>query len=225
NPKAQPAPGHTGLYHFAVLMPSRAHLGASLQRLIDSGYPIQGAADHLVSEAVYLADPDGSGIELYRDRRRDQWPTLDGQLQMDNAPLDAQGILAAHQSDPQPWEGLHPGTIIGHMHLHVAAIPAAESFYNETLGLDRVLAWHSASFLSAGGYHHHLGINTWGTESASPPPPNSTGLREFSLILPSSSDLETLLARLQESGLDITQTADGPLLHDPSQNALLLTSA
>lgn len=225
NPAAKPAPGHTGLYHFAILMPSRRHLGASLQRLIETQYPIQGATDHLVSEAIYLPDPDQNGIELYRDRPRDQWPSLDGVVQMGNAPLDHQDILDAHQSDPEPWDGLHTDTIIGHMHLHVANVPAAEAFYLKLLGFDRMLGWHNASFLSAGGYHHHLGINTWGTENAPPPPPKSNGLREFTLNLPNQIDLETLRDRLHTAEQDITENEEGYFVDDPSQNAILLTTA
>ena len=225
NPSAKPAPGHTGLYHFAILMPSRRLLAASLQHLIETQYPIQGAADHLVSEAIYLPDPDGNGLELCRDRARDKWPTRDGGLHMDNAPLDYQGLLDAHQSEPEPWSGLHADTIIGHIHLHVANIPAAETFYRELLGFDRMLTWQrSASFLSAGGYHHHIGINTWGTAGAPPPPPNSLGLRAFTIQLPSKSDVKAVAERLHTVELDFDETEQGLRIHDPSKNGILITA-
>ncbi len=224
NPSAKPAPGHTGLYHFAILVPSRRRLGASLQHLIETQYPIQGAADHLVSEAIYLPDPDGNGIELYRDRDRDKWPTRDGGLHMGNAPLDYQSLMAAHQADHDPWSGLHADTIIGHIHLHVADIPSAETFYRELLGFDRMLSWDSASFLSAGGYHHHLGVNTWGTLGAPPPPPDSIGLRDFTIQLPSRSDVKAVAARLHTAELDFDEIEEGLLVHDPSHNGILITA-
>jgi catechol 2,3-dioxygenase len=225
NPKAKPAPGHTGLYHFAVLMPSRVQLGHSLNRLIETQYPIQGAADHLVSEAIYLPDPDGNGIELYRDRPREDWPRLgDGSLQMANAPLDYRGIHESRLEIGETWDGLHPDTTIGHMHLHVADIPKAEAFYIGILGFERMVGWHNATFLSAGGYHHHLGANTWGTEGAPPPPPDSIGLREFAIQLPTSEAVNEIAERARSAGLTPNEQEAGLLIQDPSQNSILLTN-
>src|SRR5262245_3426208 len=157
-PGARPKPARaTGLYHFAVLVPSRLDLARSLRRLAEMHYPLTGASDHLVSEALYLDDPDGNGIEIYRDRPRAEWPHLDGQLQMAVDPLDIDGILGELEHDDRPWNGLDAGTRMGHMHLHVANLRQAEEFYSGVLGFDVMVRYGtSALFVSAGGYHHHL---------------------------------------------------------------------
>jgi len=180
-PGAPPKPARaTGLYHFAILVPSRLDLARSLRRLAELRYPLSGASDHLVSEALYLNDPDGNGIEIYRDRPRAEWPRLNGQIRMATDPLDLDGILAELDRDDRPWDGLAPATTIGHMHLHVADLRAAEAFYHGLLGFDIMLSFGgSALFLSAGGYHHHIGLNTWAGVGAPPAPPGSAGLRYF----------------------------------------------
>lgn len=169
-PDAVQAPRRSGLYHVAVLVPSRLHLAQVLQRLIDSETQLQGASDHLVSEALYLSDPDGNGIEIYRDRPRSSWPYQSGSLQMAVDPLDIRGVLAELEADRTPGPGLHPGTVLGHMQVHVADIAVAEAFYTQAVGFEMIVRYGgSASFLAAGGYHHHLGINTWNGVGAPPP--------------------------------------------------------
>ncbi|HEX6309482.1 MAG TPA: VOC family protein, partial [Longimicrobiales bacterium] len=166
--------GHLGLYHFAVLLPDRAALGRLLAHLMESGvHP--GAADHLVSEALYLQDPDDLGIELYRDRPRTEWTARDRQLAMSTDPLDARAVVAA--ADGAAWAGMPGGTVIGHLHLHVGDIAHARAFYHEALGFD-VIVWSypGALFMSAGGYHHHLGVNTWAGAHARPPAPDEPQL-------------------------------------------------
>jgi len=226
-PGATPTPANaTGLYHFAILVPSRADLGRSLQHLAESGYPLGGSSDHLVSEALYLSDPDGNGIEIYRDRPRAEWPRKDGALQMATDPLDLRALLAAAQADLRPWTGLPAGTRLGHMHLQVAAIPQARDFYHGVLGFDIVFDWErmGALFVSAGGYHHHLGLNTWQSRGGRPAPAGSAGLRHFTIQLPDATALAPVLARLDKAGVPYQQEADGVALADPWGNRILLTT-
>ena len=181
-PGAIPKPRRsTGLYHFAILVPSRAALGRSLRRLADRRWPLTGAADHLVSEALYLDDPDGLGIEIYRDRPREDWPVRNGQLQMATDPLDLQGVHDEPGADTA-WTGIDDGTVIGHVHLHVAHLDAAEAFYCGRIGFEpMVRGYPGALFVAAGGYHHHLGLNTWTGIGAPPPPEHAVGLRSFTI--------------------------------------------
>lgn len=171
----------TGLFHFAILVPSRAALGRSLRRLADRQWPLSGVADHLVSEALYLNDPDGLGIEIYRDRPRETWRTANGELAMATDPLDVQGV-AAEPGAELPWQGLESGTVIGHVHLHVPRIEAGEAFFCGEIGFEpMVRGYPGALFAAAGGYHHHLGMNTWVGVDAPPPPENAVGLRSFTI--------------------------------------------
>jgi catechol 2,3-dioxygenase len=172
----------TGLYHFAILVPSRAALGRSLRRLIDTRYPLTGASDHLVSEALYLDDPDGLGIEIYRDRPRDSWQRLaDGQLAMATDPLDLQAIHDEPGADTR-WQGLESATVMGHVHLHVPHLDTAEALYCGRIGFEPIVrTYPGALFVAAGGYHHHLGLNTWTGVGAPPPPDNAVGLRSFTI--------------------------------------------
>jgi catechol 2,3-dioxygenase len=175
-------PGTTGLFHFAVLVPDRAELARALHRVLENGWHFTGASDHLVSEALYLQDPEGNGIEIYRDRPRDEWETKGGELAMATLPLDLDALAAdAEGSGGGPMPA---GTTMGHVHLNVADIGATEDFYAGELGLDvTVRSYPGALFLSSGGYHHHVGANTWAGEGASPPPQGARGLRRFELIL------------------------------------------
>jgi catechol 2,3-dioxygenase len=204
----------TGLFHLALLVPTRRDLGVALRRLVDAGWGLTGASDHLVSEALYLRDPEYNGIEIYRDRPREDWPRIDGTIQMDTLPLDLQAI--ADEAGSQANGGMADGTSVGHVHLEVADVPPAESFYNGLLGLDvTVRTYPGALFLSAGGYHHHVGVNTWNSLGAPAPPPGSAGLDSFELVV-SPADAERLAANAVEE-------RDGaPLLRDPSGNAVLL---
>jgi catechol 2,3-dioxygenase len=226
-PGARPKPaGATGLYHFAILTPSRLDLARSLRRLAEMRYPLSGASDHLVSEALYLDDPDGNGIEIYRDRPRAEWPQAGGQIRMATDPLDIDGILAELERDDRPWDGLAPATTIGHMHLHVADLKAAEAFYHGVLGFDIIVRYGpSALFVSAGGYHHHIGLNTWAGVGAPPAPAGSAGLRSFVVRLPDQSALDAVLARVREADVPIEEIAQGALVRDASGNAVVLAKA
>jgi len=171
----------TGLFHFAILVPSRAALGRSLRRLAARQWPLSGVADHLVSEALYLNDPDGLGIEIYRDRPRDTWRRTNGELAMATDPLDLQAVASEPGADT-PWQGLGSGTVIGHLHLHVSRLDEGEAFYCGEIGFEPVVrSYPGALFVSAGGYHHHLGMNTWVGEGAPPPPENAVGLQSFTV--------------------------------------------
>lgn len=171
----------TGLYHFAILVPSRAALGRSLRRLFDKRWPLSGASDHLVSEALYLDDPDGLGIEIYRDRPRAEWPISNGQLAMATDPLDLQGVYDEPGAE-SALAGLDAGTVIGHVHLHVPHLDTAEQLYCGRIGFEpTVRGYPGALFVAAGGYHHHLGLNTWTGVGAPPPPENAVGLRTFTI--------------------------------------------
>lgn len=220
DPNATPSAARTtGLYHFALLHPSRAALGQSLRRLLEQEVPLQGGADHLVSEAIYLADPEGNGIELYRDRPRHDWPFREGQLQMATDPLDWDGVLAAAGAERDG--NMAEGTVMGHVHLHVADLAAAESFYDELLGFDLVLRYgRAASFFSVGGYHHHLGANTWAGQGAPPPAEGSTGLLNFTMLLPSANHLGELADRLKDRGVNYQAEPGAINLADPSGNQL-----
>lgn len=198
-PGVQPVPrgGLLGLYHFAILLPDRAALGRFASHLATLGIHA-GSADHAVSEAIYLSDPDGLGIEVYADRPRAAW-RIDStrQLFMTTAPLDVRGVIAAAAG--APWTGMPPGTTIGHVHLHVGDLAAAEAFYHRALGFDKVV-WNypGALFLSAGGYHHHLGANTW---SAGPPADERHArLLSWDLVLPGRADAEAAARSLAAAG-------------------------
>jgi catechol 2,3-dioxygenase len=224
-PGAQPAPRSTGLYHFALLLPTRADLARWLAHAGRRGVRV-GASDHFVSEALYLRDPDQHGIEIYADRPRELW---EGQVfeRMTSLPLDLTGLLAvAGDSADEPYEGLPDGTTMGHVHLKVSDVTGAIGFYRDVLGFELTAALgDEASFFGAGGYHHHVGGNTWESAGAPPPPPGSASLRSATIELPSSEDRETVLARIEAAGQDIDQTDAGPLVRDPSGNPLILATA
>ncbi len=217
-------PRTTGLYHVAILVPSRAALARSLRRLVEQRYPLSGASDHLVSEALYLDDPDGNGLEIYRDRPRADWYDAEGHFQMGTLPLDVYALLEEGLADERPWAGLEPETRVGHMHVQVADLRAAVDFYAGVLGFDVMLASDrmGAAFVSAGGYHHHLGINTWGTRGAPAAPANATGLRRFDVVLPDAAALAAVTERLRAAGVAFEAEAGAVLTHDPSGNAVRL---
>jgi catechol 2,3-dioxygenase len=219
--------GTTGLYHFAVLVPSRRELARLIVRTIQAGAAVEGFADHGVSEALYLADPEGNGVEIYRDRPRQEWPIdTNGHLRMVTEPLNLDEVLAELKGDSNNPNGLSQQTRIGHVHLHVADLQAAEQFYCGVLGFELIQRYgNGAIFVSAGGYHHHIGLNTWAGVGAPPPPPETPGLRWFSILLPSREQLEAATGRIRAAKLAISQHPDGYLLQDPSQNGILLTVA
>jgi catechol 2,3-dioxygenase len=214
----------TGLYHLAILLPTRRDLALALVRLAQTRWPLDGASDHLVSEALYLSDPDGNGIEIYRDRPRDRWPGTDGQLEMATLPLDLDDVLGELTEGDHGEPRVPAGTAIGHVHLQVADLGEAEAFYNGVLGFDvMVRLYPQALFLSAGGYHHHIGMNTWHSAGAPEPASGSVGLRSYEILLPSEHELQRVLARVHDAGLATQRTPYGAtLLRDPSGNGVLL---
>ena len=223
-PGAPPRPaGTTGLFHLAILVPSRLELARALRRVTESGWRLTGASDHLVSEAVYLRDPEGNGIEIYRDRPRAEWHREDGQIEMDTLPLDLEGVLGELADDDSPPGGMTAGTRLGHVHLNVADIVASERFYAGALGFDvTVRGYPGALFVSAGGYHHHVGLNTWMGEGAPPPPPGARGLDRFEVVVPAATDLDAAEQQLTDSGAHAERGPDGLTAVDPSGNRVLL---
>ena len=209
---AVPRRGLLGLYHFAILLPDRASLGRFLQHVADLGLS-PGMSDHFVSEAIYLQDPDNLGIEVYADRPRSEWREENGQLAMTTIPLDVRAVL--HAGEGQAWAGAPPGTRIGHVHLHVGDIPQAEAFYHAALGFDKtVWSYPGALFLSAGGYHHHLGTNTWarGAPSAAE---EDARLLEWELIVPTSTDVDAVQRSLDASGNSPARASRDVVARDP----------
>jgi catechol 2,3-dioxygenase len=203
HPGARPAGRHAGLYHFALLFPNREELARAVARLALTRTPISGASDHGVSEAIYLPDPDGNGIELYADRPRDQWPPPGGpdeRVGMFTRALDVHDLLATIAGE-EPSRHAGDGLRMGHMHLHVGDLDAARAFYADTLGFEIMTAYPGALFLAAGGYHHHLGVNTWRGEGVGPAPAGTAGLREWTVLL-APADLDALRARL---GSDVVE--------------------
>jgi catechol 2,3-dioxygenase len=222
-------PRQTGLYHFAILVPSRRDLAVALVRLAQGGWQLDGASDHLVSEALYLSDPDGNGIEIYRDRPRDQWRRdADGHLQMATLPLDLDDLLAELRDappDPVADARMPEDTRIGHVHLQVAELEQIERFYAGVLGFDVMFNLGGAAlFVSAGGYHHHLGLNTWQSRGGSTPPPGGVGLRAYEIRLGDADELAAVLSRVQAAGVATEAAPAGAtLVRDPSDNGVLLS--
>ena len=211
---ARPVPrrGRLGLYHFAVLLPDRAALGRFLRHLGELGERA-GMADHLVSEAVYLTDPDGLGIEVYADRPRENWRQEGGQLAMTTDPLDVEDLLRA--GGGERWTGLPAGTVIGHVHFFVGDLARAEDFYHAGLGLDKtVWSYPGALFLAAGGYHHHVGTNTWAA-GAPAATDEDARLLEWELVVPSAAEAERAAASLAAAGWAVERVPGGALAQDP----------
>ncbi len=221
-PGAQPAPRNTGLFHFALLVPERRDLAVWLAHAIREQVPMTGVSDHFVSEALYLRDPDGHGIEIYADRPREVW---EGQVaRMTTEPLDLENLLG-ELDDPEqePFDGLPGGTVMGHVHLQVAEIPETLRFYRDVMGFDEMATLGSqATFLAAGGYHHHVGANTWASAGAPPPPEHSASLRLATVVLPDSASRDEVVGRVAATGQDPEETPEGPVVRDPSGNRLLL---
>ncbi len=195
-----------GLYHFAVLFPSRAHLATAFRRLLEVGWPIAGASDHGVSEAIYLADPEGNGIELYADRDRSRWSKEGNTLVMPTQPLEVDELLA-HASST--WTGMPGGTRIGHIHLRVSDLGRAEAFYGGVLGFAvTVRTYPGALFFAAGGYHHHIGVNTWAGTQLAPADPQACGLRTFTIRLPDRAALAQVVQRIRTANVPIDAATD-----------------
>jgi catechol 2,3-dioxygenase len=225
-PGASPAPGRTGLYHFALLVPGRGGLARWLAHAIRDRVPLVGLSDHFVSEAIYLSDPDRHGIEIYADRPREGW---DGKVatRLTTLPLDVDSLLG-ELDDPAtaPFDGLEAGTRMGHVHLKVASIPETLDFYRDTLGFDLMAQLGGqAAFLSAGGYHHHIGANTWESAGGAPPPPGAAALRHATIVLPDTDERDRALRRFEHAGVEIGERDGRPSVSDPSGNALVLTAS
>lgn len=215
-----------GLFHMAILLPDRSSLAMALARIASFGWPLTGASDHLVSEALYLADPEGNGIEIYRDRPREEWTYRDGQLAMSTLPLDLDSLLGELHGTSEVEEHAPPETRVGHVHLQVADLAEAEEFYAGVLGFDvTVRGYPGALFVSAGGYHHHLGLNTWNTRPGSARPPGSVGLERFEIVLGGDDALARVVKRVDESGRPMERAGSGWTCTDPSGNQLLLRTA
>jgi catechol 2,3-dioxygenase len=213
-----PAPAHsTGLFHVAWLHPSRAALAATVRRIAGAGWPIEGASDHGVSEALYLSDPDGLGIEIYADRPSAEWQRPpDGQgVRMVTLALDIDDLLAQWQDEPTAR--IAPGTAVGHVHLKVSNVERAEAFYRDALGFEEQAQIPSAAFLSAGGYHHHIGLNSWQSRGGMPAPVSAPGLRRIDFELSSTGALEQLAGRLAQApaAIPTQMEATGLVVTDP----------
>ena len=225
-PGARPVRGHTGLFHYALLLPDRSDLARWLVHAAGERVALTGMSDHLVSEAIYLQDPDGHGIEIYRDRPRAEWDWDGDRVRMATLPLDANGLVEELDgSPPAEFTGLPEGTRMGHVHLHVADVPETEEFYDRTLGFDIMARYGpDATFMSAGGYHHHIGANVWAGRGATPPPPGSAALRHATIVLPDAAERDRVVARAADSGQDPEETEGGTIVRDPASNELLLTA-
>jgi catechol 2,3-dioxygenase len=224
-PGADRAPNSTGLYHFALLVPSRFELARTLQNLVENHAMFVGFADHHVSEAIYLTDPDGHGIEIYRDRPREQWRDPDGNFFMTTEPLDVRAVMAELAPGAPPWGGIHDQTTMGHIHLHVDDIPRARFFYQDVLGFEVMAALHSAEFLSAGGYHHHIGVNIWNGIGAPPPPHDSLRLLGYEILLPDGMALQKISENLDRNGMVYQRSGSSLVLEDPASNPVTLRQA
>jgi catechol 2,3-dioxygenase len=212
-----------GLYHLAILMPTRLDLAFALARLAEMRWPLDGASDHMVSEALYLSDPDGNGIEIYRDRPRAEWQYAAGQLEMSTLALDLESVLGELRTASELQLAVPSGTTIGHVHLQVADLREAEVFYHGVLGFDvMVRGYPGALFVSAGGYHHHIGLNTWHSAGAAPAASGSVGLRSFAVDLPDERALAAVLARVQEASLPTSPKDGGVLVRDPFGSGVVL---
>jgi len=228
--------GVTGLYHFAVLFPNRRELARAIARLIAlkyTNYP----TDHIMTKTTYLDDPEGNGIELYTESPEDGTWTMangeyvtrraDGSLSDGREPLDVDALLRHLKEDDRLDVPIPPETRMGHIHLHVRNIDESVDFYHGVIGFDvmGVVKSFRMAFVSAGGYHHHIGLNTWQGEGAPPPPVDAVGLRHFTVELPDQIALDKVILRVEKSGILANQTEDGLLLYDPSQNGVVLTIA
>ncbi|ASB87607.1 VOC family protein [Bacillus sonorensis] len=205
-----------GLYHYAILLPNRKELGLALKNLLRHGIDI-GQGDHLVSEALYLSDPDHNGIEIYRDRPREGWKRDDqGNYVMGTEPVDIAGLL--EEAGDQEWQGLPPETKIGHVHFHVRDLHQAKEFYHSVLGFGIAgdYRYMSALFVSAGGYHHHIGLNLWAGHQAPFAPPEACGMAYYTVVLPDRAELENILHRLESSGHRPEEKDDAWFVKDPA---------
>lgn len=211
--------GKTGLFHFALLLPTRADLSVFLRHLSETGLRF-GASDHLVSEALYITDPDGNGIEVYIDRPAIEWTWSNGEVKMVSDPLDVESLLAVSDMD---WDGLPADTVMGHVHLHVADLQKAEEFYTKGLGFTVVSHYPQAVFISTGDYHHHIALNTWQGVGASKPRENSVGINWYTLTFPNEEAIAKVIEQLQHLGASYIVEDGLFVIEDPSGNKIQLT--
>lgn len=215
-------PKRTGLYHFAVLLPSRYDLGIFIKNIKDGWYPIVGGSNHGVSEAIYLDDPDGNGIEVYRDLDNTEWDTKGDRINMVSEPLDYEGLIKLAGEDK--WNKTPLDTIIGHIHLHVGDLDKAREFYCDGLGFDLAMeAGTSAIFLSTGGYHHHIGLNIWNGRNVEPLPDNSVGMKYYTLQFPDDASRDNKINNLRNLGYQVIKEDKDIFTKDPSKNIIKLT--
>jgi catechol 2,3-dioxygenase len=222
DPQARPAGRHAGLFHYALLYPSREELARAALRLTATRTRVQGASDHRTHEAIYLADPDGNGIELAADRPRDRWPADLGYA-AGPAPLDFESLMGAVRGEQAPAR-VGAGLRMGHLHLHVGDIDEGLRFYRDALGFEERANLGTAAFVSAGGYHHHLGFNVWQGRGVGPAPEHVAGLRHWTIVLPAAADVEAVRARLRAAGIGTEETVGGLLVRDPWETALRIVA-
>jgi catechol 2,3-dioxygenase len=221
-PGARRAGRHAGLYHYALLFPSREELARAALRLAETKTPIQGASDHGTHEAIYLPDPDGNGIELAADRPRELWPRP---LEYTGGPhpLDLDGLLAAIAGE-EPRGKAGPGLVIGHVHLHVGDLDRGLAFYRDVLGFELMTFMPgAAAFVSAGGYHHHLGFNIWRGEGVPPVPEGRIGLRHWTVMFDYQEEIEAVRERVRAAGIEVEDEGEGFLVRDPWDIATVFT--
>ncbi len=211
----------TGLYHVAILLPDRPSLGAAIARLAPHQMKL-GAADHLVSEAIYLWDPDNNGIEIYRDRSAGDWIWSNDQVEMANRPLDFDGLLAEPDVEALARTPVKNGTRIGHIHLEVDDLAKAKGFYGDIIGFTPTATLPGAQFLAAGGYHHHIGTNVWESRNGSPPSADTAGLSQTTFALPDAASLQALEARLANANIATERRGDGFSFQDPWHTQVLV---
>lgn len=203
---------HTGLFHIAIRFPNRKELARVFIRLFEHKYKFQGFSDHQVSEAIYLSDPDGNGVELYTDKPRTEWEWNNGQIEMDTLPLDL-SVITRELANNESWSGIHPDTDIGHIHLKVSSLSFADMFYGRILGFNVTSrAYPGALFLAADNYHHHIGTNVWQSRNGSAPPENSLGLESFTIKIPGKGYIEILEKTMADEDLLIKNPNDESLL-------------
>jgi catechol 2,3-dioxygenase len=224
-PGAQRAGRHAGLYHFALLHPSRLELARAAKRLIATRTPVSGASDHNISEAIYLPDPDGNGIELAADRPRETWGDLSDPTAIGGPmPLDMESLLATVDHE-EPRAEASPELKVGHLHLHVGDIDRALGFWRDGVGFEVMTSFPSAAFIAAGGYHHHLGLNTWRGEGVPPQPEGVVGLRHWTIFLESPEDVAAVRERVEATGADVEDRPGGFVARDPWRNAVAIAAA
>jgi catechol 2,3-dioxygenase len=220
DPGARRAGRHAGLYHFALLHPSRLELARTAKRLIATRTAVSGASDHNISEAIYLPDPDGIGIELAADRPRETWGDLSDPTAIGGPmPLDLHDLLASVE-DEEPRAEASPELKVGHLHLHVGDIDRALGFWRDGVGFQVMTRFPSAAFIAAGGYHHHLGLNTWRGEGVPPQPDGVVGLRHWTIFLDGAEDVAAVRERVEATGAEVEDRPEGFLARDPWRNAV-----